>query len=99
MMIDLFSQTSLTQPLADRMRPQQLSEYVGQEHLLSDQGPIGAALLQGRMHSMILWGPPGVGKTTLAQVISNSLGYAFILIWAVVLIYLIFFSILCGVHI
>ena len=53
-------------PLADRMRPTRLSDYVGQSHILGPDKPLARALAAGRIHSMILWGPPGTGKTTLA---------------------------------
>lgn len=58
-------------PLADRMRPQSLSEYVGQQHLLGPGKPLGAQIESGHLTSMILWGPPGSGKTTLASVIAR----------------------------
>ncbi|MEZ8143137.1 recombination factor protein RarA [Enterovibrio norvegicus FF-33] len=60
-------------PLAARMRPTNLSEYIGQKHLLSEGKPLRRALESGQLHSMILWGPPGTGKTTLAEVAA---GYA-----------------------
>lgn len=64
---------SLThQPLAARMRPNCLMAYVGQEHFLAPGKPLRISLDAGRVHSMIFWGPPGVGKTTLAHVIANS---------------------------
>lgn len=59
------------QPLAARMRAQNLAEYVGQSHLLAEGKPLRAAIEQGHLHSMILWGPPGTGKTTLAELIAH----------------------------
>jgi len=58
-------------PLAARMRPQTLDEYVGQSHLLASEKPLRKAIQAGLLHSMILWGPPGTGKTTLAEVIAH----------------------------
>jgi putative ATPase len=70
-------------PLADRLRPQSLDEYVGQSHLLGAGAPLRRALESGRPHSMILWGPPGTGKTTLARLVANSSQAEFIALSAV----------------
>lgn len=59
-------------PLAARMRPQQLHEYIGQSHLLAPGKPLYEAIARGVLHSMILWGPPGTGKTTLAEMVAQS---------------------------
>jgi putative ATPase len=70
-------------PLADRLRPQSLDEYVGQSHLLGEGAPLRRALESGRPHSMILWGPPGTGKTTLARLAANGARAEFIALSAV----------------
>lgn len=58
-------------PLAARMRPTQLDDYIGQSHILATDKPLYKAILSGRAHSLIVWGPPGVGKTTIAEIIAN----------------------------
>jgi len=70
-------------PLADRMRPQSLDEFVGQEHLLAKGKPLREAIEAGQLHSMIFWGPPGTGKTTLARLIARRSGAQFIALSAV----------------
>jgi putative ATPase len=62
-----------TIPLAERMRPRSLETYVGQKHLIGEGSVLRNAVLSGNIHSMIFWGPPGVGKTTLAQILANHL--------------------------
>ena len=70
-------------PLADRMRPARLSDYVGQSHILGPDKPLARALAAGRIHSMILWGPPGTGKTTLARLLAAAVDIRFVQISAV----------------
>ena len=69
-MVGLFDQTA-PRPLADRLRPKTLAEVVGQDHLLAPDAPLGRMLAQGRVASMILWGPPGCGKTTIARLLAQ----------------------------
>ncbi len=70
-------------PLAERMRPETLQDYVGQEHLIAPGAPLYEMLDSGLIRSFILWGPPGVGKTTLAHIISQQLGLPFFTLSAV----------------
>ena len=70
-------------PLADRMRPQKLEDLVGQTHLLAPGKPLYQAIAAGKLHSMILWGPPGTGKTTLARMIASYANARFLAISAV----------------
>ena len=81
-MSDLFEAAGLTQPgppppLADRLRPRALEEVVGQDHLLGADGPIARMATAHRLSSMILWGPPGTGKTTIARLLADAAGYEF----------------------
>lgn len=75
-MTDLFQTAGVPddapRPLADRLRPTSLADVVGQDHLLAPDGPIGRMIAQGRAQSMILWGPPGTGKTTTARLLSSA---------------------------
>ncbi|MGN6356365.1 MAG: replication-associated recombination protein A [Novosphingobium sp.] len=70
-------------PLADRLRPRTLTEVVGQEHLTGPEGAIGRMVAAGRLTSMILWGPPGTGKTTTARLLADAVGMRFVAISAV----------------
>ena len=70
-------------PLADRLRPDRLEEVVGQEHLTGHEGAIGRMVAAGRLSSMILWGPPGTGKTTIARLLADAVGLRFVAISAV----------------
>src|SRR3990170_7157929 len=84
-MQDLFPETHSMpwQPLADRMRPQRLEDFYGQSHLLAPGKPLRQAIEAGILHSMIFWGPPGTGKTTLARLIASRTQAHFIAISAV----------------
>ena len=86
-MSDLFTSSGLEseapRPLADRLRPQSIDEVVGQGHLLGADEPIGRMLKSGRLASMILWGPPGVGKTTIARLIAEHADMEFVQLSAV----------------
>ncbi|MEA3080454.1 MAG: putative ATPase [Sphingomonadales bacterium] len=70
-------------PLADRLRPKSLGEVVGQEHLTGPDGAIGRMVAAGRLASMILWGPPGTGKTSIARLLADAVGMRFVAISAV----------------
>ncbi len=87
-MADLFDQTSSAapdapRPLADRLRPRVLADVVGQEKVLSETGPLGAMLTAGSLSSLILWGPPGVGKTTIARLLAAKTNLNFVQISAI----------------
>jgi len=86
-MSDLFQSAGLEdkapRPLADRLRPQLIGDVVGQDHLIAEEGPIGRMLASGRIASMILWGPPGVGKTTIARLIADHAELEFVQLSAV----------------
>ncbi|MCL4761426.1 MAG: AAA family ATPase, partial [Burkholderiales bacterium] len=82
---DLFSDAGprVGVPLAERLRPRRIEDVIGQQHLLGPGKPLAVAFHSGRLHSMILWGPPGVGKTTLARLMADAFNAEFIAISAV----------------
>jgi putative ATPase len=86
-MADLFDTPSSAphspRPLADRLRPKRLGDVVGQEKVLSRDGPLGAMLAAGSLSSLILWGPPGVGKTTIARLLAEETDLSFVQISAI----------------
>ena len=85
-MNDLFASPQVAgaaAPLAERLRPKSLAEVAGQRHLLAPGKPLAVAFASGKLHSMILWGPPGVGKTTLARLMAHAFNAEFIAISAV----------------
>src|SRR5438270_10840008 len=75
--------TGANAPLADRLRPRSLDEVVGQEHLTGSGGAIGRMVAAGRLASMILWGPPGTGKTSIARLLADAVGLRFVAVSAV----------------
>src|SRR5438128_3715029 len=83
-MNDLFSGSSTgTVPLAERLRPRTIEDVVGQRHLLAEGKPLAVAFASGKPHSMIMWGPPGSGKTTLARLMADGFHADFIALSAV----------------
>jgi putative ATPase len=89
-MPDLFDRSEGTtpadeapRPLADRLRPRTLAEVIGQDKVLAPDGPLGAMLAAGSLSSLILWGPPGVGKTTIARLLAGEAGLAFVQVSAI----------------
>ena len=73
----------MAKPLAERLRPQNLDEYIGQRHLVGEGAVLRQMIESGRISSFILWGPPGVGKTTLAQIVAKRLDVPFFTLSAV----------------
>jgi putative ATPase len=71
------------QPLAERLRPQKLEDIIGQTHLVGQGKPLSTAIANKKLHSMILWGPPGVGKTTLAKILAKEAGLLFVALSAI----------------
>jgi len=82
-MTDLFAAKQPAAPLAERLRPKDIDEVIGQAHLLGEGKPLRLAFQSGKLHSMILWGPPGVGKTTLARLMASAFDAEFVPLSAV----------------
>jgi putative ATPase len=82
-MSDLFAPNQPAAPLAERLRPKHIDEVIGQSHLLGEGKPLRLAFQSGKLHSMILWGPPGVGKTTLARLMASAFDSEFVPLSAV----------------
>ena len=82
-MADLFTPNAPAAPLAERLRPKHIDEVIGQSHLLGSGRPLRMAFASGKLHSMILWGPPGVGKTTLARLMASAFDAEFVPLSAV----------------
>ena len=87
-MVDLFdnpasANSAVPRPLADRLRPIALNQVVGQDHLLDANAPLGAMLAANQLSSLILWGPPGVGKTTIARLLADAVDITFVQISAI----------------
>jgi putative ATPase len=80
---DLFAPNHPAAPLAERLRPNHIDEVIGQSHLLGEGKPLRLAFQSGKLHSMILWGPPGVGKTTLARLMASAFDAEFVPLSAV----------------
>src|SRR5258705_13971081 len=79
----LFQPPPERQPLAARMRPRTLEEFVGQEHLVGERGPLRRSVARGHLSSILLWGPPGTGKTSLARLLAAAVGTEFTTLSAV----------------
>lgn len=82
-MSDTLFSAQAPSPLAEQLRPARISEVIGQDHLLGPAGPIGRMIAAKRLSSFILWGPPGVGKTTISRLVAAEVGYSFVQLSAV----------------